>query len=208
MKITLSDIGKKYNQEWIFRGIHFSFKAPGAYAVLGNNGSGKSTLLQVISGRVVPAAGSVHYTLNNKQLKVEEMFRHYAIAAPYQELIEEFTLPEMLEFHQVLKPFYPGIRVVDIIKKIGFPNLEHKQMRYYSSGMKQRVKLALAILSDVPLVLLDEPCSNLDKQGMEWYNQMVAEYSQGRLFIVCSNHQPEEIGFCGERLNVNEYKTG
>ena len=195
MKIELKNIGKKYNREWIFRGIDFTFESPGAYAILGNNGSGKSTLLQLISSRIIPASGKVLYSQHNQDIEDEQMYRYFSLAAPYQELLEEFTLPEMLDFHAKLKPLFSGISPANFIQRIGYPHLEHKQIRYYSSGMKQRVKLALAILSDVPLVLLDEPCSNLDRQGMHWYAGLVEEYSLNRLFIVSSNHQKEEISF-------------
>ncbi|MHC1706985.1 MAG: ATP-binding cassette domain-containing protein [Bacteroidales bacterium] len=206
MKIELKNIGKKYNREWIFRGVDYIFESPGAYAILGNNGSGKSTLLQLISSRIVPADGTITYSINGNSIAVEQVYRHFSMAAPYQELLEEFTLPEMLEFHVSLKPLFKDISTKDFIQRIGYPRLEHKELRYYSSGMKQRLKLALAILSDVPVVLLDEPCSNLDRQGMTWYNDLVKECSENRLFIVCSNHQPEEISFCTSQLVVNDYK--
>jgi ABC-type multidrug transport system ATPase subunit len=206
LKIELQNIGKKYNREWIFRGVNYTFESPGSYAVLGNNGSGKSTLLQLISSRTIPAEGNIQYSLDGQGVAVENVYRYFAIAAPYQELLEEFTLPEMLDFHCKLKPLFKGIKSRDFMNRIGYPHLEHKQLRYYSSGMKQRVKLALAILSDVTLVLLDEPCSNLDRQGMEWYLQLIEEFKQDRLFIVCSNHQKEEISFCASSLVVNDYK--
>lgn len=207
MKISLNNIGKKYNQEWIFRGVDYVFDSPGAYAVLGNNGSGKSTLIQLLSGRVMPTAGNIEYYHNGREIPLEELYRLFSLATPYQELLEEFTLEEMLTFHIGLKPFFPGITKKDFIALLNLPGLEYKPIRYYSSGMKQRVKLALAILSDVPLVLLDEPCSNLDHQGMEWYGGLVEAYSRERLFIICSNNQQEEIACCTRQLIVTDYKV-
>ncbi|MCX6271865.1 MAG: ATP-binding cassette domain-containing protein [Bacteroidetes bacterium] len=206
MQLQLSNIGKKYNREWIFRGISYSFDSPGAYAILGNNGSGKSTLLQILSSRVIQSEGEMVFRFKREIVAAEEMFRYFAMAAPYLELIEEFTLEEVLDFHTKLKPLLPGIGQVKFIEILNLKGVLHKQIRYYSSGMKQRVKLALAILSDVPVVLLDEPCSNLDRQGMDWYRQLIERNMTDRLIIVCSNHQKEEISFCTHELVVNDYK--
>lgn len=206
MQISLNDIGKRYNRDWIFRKITMEFIAGEAYAILGTNGSGKSTLLQILSGKIIPTEGDVHYKMNGKDLSVEEVFRYLAFATPYQELIEEYTVSEMLHLHQQLKPLYNGIREKEFLEVLEFKRIKDKQIRYFSSGMKQRVKLALAILSDVPLVLLDEPCSNLDQQGVAWYHELIERYRGDRLFFVCSNHQEEETAFCTGAISVNDYK--
>ncbi|MEI6576170.1 MAG: ATP-binding cassette domain-containing protein [Bacteroidota bacterium] len=206
MQITLSNIGKKYNQDWIFRNINAGFTAGEAYAILGSNGSGKSTLLQIISGRVTQSSGLRAYSIAGVEVSEEDVFRHLTFATPYQELIEEYTVQEMLKLHQKLKPLFSGIGEKEFLDLLAFQRIKDKPIRYFSSGMKQRVKLAFAILSDVPLVLLDEPCSNLDQQGIAWYHALVEKYHENRLFIVCSNHVQEEIAFCTLKLNVNDYK--
>ena len=78
-------------------------------------------------------------------------------------------------------------------------------IKYFSSGMKQRLKLALAFCSDTPMLMLDEPTSNLDKQGVEWYLGLVQQFAAGRLTIICSN-QEHEYSFCTQHLDISDYK--
>jgi ABC-type multidrug transport system ATPase subunit len=206
MQISLQQIGKKYNQDWIFRNIDYDFHSGESYAILGSNGSGKSTLLQIIAGKIVPTTGTITYGLRGHAIAVEDIFRYLGLSTPYQELIEEYTLAEMLKFHHRLKPLYQGIGELEFLDILAFPGIKNKQIRYFSSGMKQRLKLALAILSDVRLLLLDEPCANLDKQGIRWYNELIAGYGKERLILVCSNHQEEETGFCTKHLRIDDFR--
>ena len=93
----------------------------------------------------------------------------------------------------------------DILVKVGLQSAADKQIRYYSSGMRQRVRLAQAIFSDTPLVLLDEPCTNLDVDGIVLYRQLIEDHCKGRLVIVSSNDR-QEYEFCDETINIMEYK--
>ncbi|HRY33372.1 MAG TPA: ATP-binding cassette domain-containing protein [Bacteroidales bacterium] len=206
IEIHLKGLGKKYNANWVFRGIHYIFKSPGAYAILGNNGSGKSTLLQMLSSRLTQTEGEMLWINKGTTVKPEEVYRYYSMAAPYQDLIEEYTVAEHYHFHAKLQPFLPGISEDTFMRMLALPGINGKAIKYFSSGMKQRVKLALAILSDVPLLLLDEPCSNLDKQGTEWYRELIGYRLGNCLITVCSNHQPAEIAFCGEHILINDFK--
>lgn len=205
MNIHLSDAGKKFNREWIFRGIQFSFLPSKRYAIVGPNGSGKSTLLQIIAGSMNLNTGSITWSLNDQQVVTDKVYRYLSIAAPYVELIEEMTAKEFFQFHQSFKPLLPGTTINDIIHTIGLEKSANKQIRYFSSGMKQRVKLAQAIFSDVPLVLLDEPCTNLDDAGYQLYHELIDQYCQGKTVIVSSNDQ-QEFDFCEETIRILDYK--
>ncbi|MEI8189775.1 MAG: ATP-binding cassette domain-containing protein [candidate division NC10 bacterium] len=152
----------------IFRNLSFTFEKGHAYAILGRNGSGKSTLLQVIAGSIHPTTGTLKYTFDGMEISDEKIFRYISCSAPYLELIEEFKLQEMLQFHFRFKAALPGFTINKIIGMLGFKNQEHKPIRLFSSGMKQRVKLILAFLSDTPLLLLDEPTTNLDQAGADF----------------------------------------
>jgi ABC-type multidrug transport system ATPase subunit len=206
MEIRLENTGKKFNTEWIFKGVTFTFEENSAYAILGRNGSGKSTLLQVISGSMHPTAGKVHYSVKGKPIDVNDVFRHISLVAPYEEIIEEFTLREMLNFHFSFKKMTEGFSVQKIIDLLDFPGARYKQIRQFSSGMKQRVKLVCALFSDTSLLLLDEPTTNLDKSGMEWYLEMVNTYSKNRTIIICSNMHQQESLFCKATIQVEDYK--
>jgi ABC-type multidrug transport system ATPase subunit len=205
MKILLSDAGKRYSREWIFRHLHYEFNAGTAYAITGNNGSGKSTLLQVIAGAVQHNEGNITFSYNNHTIASHEHYRHVTIAAPYLELPEEMTLVEYLQFHQSFKPMISAVTQDELITTVGLANAKHKQIRNFSSGMKQRIKLAQAIFSNVPVVLLDEPCSNLDAEGIALYHHLIQTYCTNRLLIISSNDE-EEIHFCNHRLSILDYK--
>ena len=208
MTICLSDAGKRYNRDWIFRHVHYQFSPGSSYAITGPNGSGKSTLLQALSGAILLNEGKLEYFTDNPATPAdpEQMYRYISLCAPYLELIEEMTVKEFLEFHQGFKPFLPGRSAHDIIEEVGLGKAIHKQIRYYSSGMKQRVKLAQCIFSDTPAVFLDEPCTNLDAAGIRLYHDLIRQYCVQRLVVVSSNDEVE-YGFCREKLDISQWKT-
>ena len=205
MKIALENIGRRFNRDWIFRGIDYSFNAGESYAILGPNGSGKSTLLQVLNGSLTPSAGTINFFDGDKPIDIEKVFQQLSLAAPYLELIEEFTLTEMIDFHFKFKTYLPGMDNKAVIELLNMPTSKHKMIRYFSSGMKQRLKLALAFCADTAMLVLDEPTSNLDSQGVDWYLSLVQQYAQNRLTIVGSNQQ-HEYSFCTHQLNITDYK--
>ena len=205
MKISLTDAGKRFNRDWIFRHLTYEFSAGQSYAIIGPNGSGKSTLLQVLSGSMQLNEGVGQWTMGNGLLSNESIYNHVSICAPYLEVVEEMTLIEFLNFHAGFKPFLSSVTSEKIISILGLENAVNKQIRNYSSGMRQRVKLAQSIFSDVPVVLLDEPCTNFDAAGIQLYHNLINEYCKNRMVIVSSNDEVE-YGFCDQRLNINDYK--
>lgn len=206
MKINLTNLGKRYNREWIFRKLNYEFDSPKKYAITGPNGSGKSTLLQIISGGVIFNEGEIQYFGNKAQaISAEKIYRQVALSAPYLDLIEEMTLVEFFTFHQKMKGWLNDLTVRGIIGELGLENAAHKQLRYFSSGMKQRVKLAQAIFSNVPVVLLDEPLTNLDEAGIQLYYFLISGFCSDRMVIVSSN-DPKEYSFCDEVIDINLYK--
>ncbi|MGF7074340.1 ABC transporter ATP-binding protein [Mucilaginibacter sp. R-33] len=206
MIITLQNIGRRFNRDWIFRGVDYTFTSGESYAILGPNGSGKSTLLQVLNGSLSPSTGKIEFANEGKPVEIGTVFTHLSLAAPYLELIEEFTMSEMIDFHFKFKSFKPGIDKETVIALLNLPKSANKLIKYFSSGMKQRLKLALAFCADTHMLMLDEPTSNLDTQGVDWYLNLVQQFAAGRLTIVCSN-QEHEYGFCNHRLSIVDYKV-
>ncbi|WP_143310683.1 ABC transporter ATP-binding protein [Chitinophaga vietnamensis] len=205
MTISLNQAGKRFNYDWIFRRITYQFEQGERYAILGPNGSGKSTLLQVISGAIQHNEGTVTYNTPEGSIAPDVFFRHCAIATPYLELIEELTLTEIIQFHLQFKSFLPGITPQKAMELAGLGKAARKQIRHFSSGMKQRIKLALAIFSNVPVLLLDEPCTNLDAAGTALYQQLIKDYGGNRLIIVSSNDE-QEYFMCPHRIHITDYK--
>ncbi len=208
MVVSLSDIGKRFNRDWIFRHLTYTFSIGNSYAITGPNGSGKSTLLQAIAGSLHLSEGKLEYNApqeNAKSIESETFYQYISIAAPYLELIEEMTAKEFLHFHQQFKSLLPSIAIEEILTEIGLEKAMDKQIRYFSSGMKQRLKLAQAVFSNVPVLLLDEPCTNLDQPGYNLYHSLIDKYCQDKLIIVSSNDM-HEMDFCSEKLNILDYK--
>jgi ABC-type multidrug transport system ATPase subunit len=205
MRINLSQAGKRFNREWIFRKASIDFSPQLSYAITGPNGSGKSTLLQSIGGMLQLSEGNISFYDEEKEVASEKAYQQISFCAPYLELIEEMTFFEFLEFHFRFKECLPGMDVKNIIQLVELASAAQKQIRYYSSGMKQRAKLAQAIFSHTSVVLLDEPCSNLDLKGIKLYHSLIQNYCSNRLVIVSSNDEVE-YKFCSERISIADFK--
>ncbi len=193
MNCRLKEIGKDFNDHTIFSNISLQISEKKNYVILGGNGSGKSTLLKIIAGGVSASEGIIEYTYGGNGITREELPKHISFCAPYMDVIEEFTFPELIEFQAQFKPFINKLSAMDIIAISKLQNIHNKPIRHFSSGMKQRVKLLLAILSNTSLLLLDEPVSNLDPNGKLWYKQLLHDYAQDKTVIVSSNFQEEEF---------------
>lgn len=204
MTITLDKIGRRFNQEWIFRNIDYRFLPGNKYAVLGPNGSGKSTLLNLILGALSPSEGTIDYDLD-KKVPVDVIYQYMSFAAPYLDLIEEFTLQETIDFHYKFKALYEGYSTERVMDLLGLAKSQDKPLKYFSSGMKQRTKLALACCTATPVLILDEPTSNLDKQGVSWYHDIIEKFTPGRLVIIGSN-QESEYSFCNHFVQITDFK--
>lgn len=205
MQITLTNTGKRFNREWVFRHIDLEFNPGSSYAITGPNGSGKSTLLQVIAGAIQHNEGAVTFTDTKNQQPVSgvDVYQHISIATPYLELIEEMTATELLQFHTTFKNLTNPIP--EILTAMHLDNAANKQIRYFSSGMKQRLKLAQAIFCNSRVLLLDEPTTNLDADGIALYHQLIKKYKKEKLLIVSSNDK-QEYSFCEEVISISDYK--
>jgi ABC-type multidrug transport system ATPase subunit len=205
LQVTLNNVGKRFNREWIFRHCSYQFQPGKKYAITGSNGSGKSTLLQVISGSLTHNEGSIAIKDGLQPIASELLYSNISIAAPYLELVEEMTAKEMLDFHAQFKPLISSLTKEEMLETVGLKTAVNKQIRYYSSGMKQRLKLAQAFFSNTPVLLLDEPTTNLDTDGTALYHHLIKNYTANKLVIVSSNDK-QEYDFCEEVIRIGDYK--
>jgi len=206
LEIQLQGVGKKFERDWIFRGIDLTIESAKKIAFIGSNGSGKSTLLQIISGFVGVTEGEITFKRSGEILEVENWYLHLTCATPYLDLPEEYTLKENYHFFKQFKQFQNNISLDEFAS---IANLQHaidKPIRYFSSGMKQRLKLSLAILAQSELLLLDEPTSNLDDDGIAWYKMMMEKHIATKTTLVFSNNQPDEICFCEKKIDISTFK--
>ncbi len=205
MQIVLEKVSKRYRQEWIFRKVNYTFEKGTSYAILGPNGSGKSTFLKSLSGHLTPTKGKINFFKNKTTINKDEVYKDISYSAPYIQLVEEFTLKEAIDFHQKFKPFLVGLDAKTIIEILKFEKSKNKEIRFFSSGMKQRLKLVLSILSDTPILLLDEPTTNLDTEGIQWYRELIKTYTSNRLLVIASNIKVD-YDFCDKQINILSHK--
>jgi ABC-type multidrug transport system ATPase subunit len=206
LSIQLNHLSKKFNKEWIFKDLSYTINANDKVVILGGNGSGKSTLLQVISGFITENEGEVIYKINDKIIPVDKIKNYISFASPYIHLVEDFTLTEMIDHTKIYKPFIKDLSTEQIIELMDLTKAKNKLIKQFSSGMKQRLKLGVAILCDTPLLLLDEPVSNLDANAIAWYKQLLKDHSKDRTVIVASNAIQDEYFICDKQLNVVDFK--
>ncbi|QYH37772.1 ABC transporter ATP-binding protein [Algoriphagus sp. NBT04N3] len=204
LKIQLEEASKRFQYEWIFKNLDLSLQSGDSLAITGSNGSGKSTLLKCIAGSIPLSFGKISF-LKDNPIPDSDWFRLLTIAAPYLELPEEFSLREVLQFHFKFKKPKSNLSLEEMLQILYLEQHMNKPISQFSSGMKQRLKLGLALFSDVDLVLLDEPTSNLDKKGISWYLEMVEKFAQNQILIICSN-ESREYEFCQQKLVLEDYK--
>lgn len=206
MLISANNIGKKFGREWVFRKLNHQFTTGEPTAIVGPNGSGKSTLLQILSSHHLASEGDVSYQHSDQtEIKPEDFYQFIDISAPYLELIEEFTLNEMVDFHFKFKSFKKGVDLKEFKNLIFLEKEGNKQIKSFSSGMKQRLKLGLCFFSNSEVCLLDEPTSNLDSRGIDWYQEQVSKITKEKLLIISSN-QSYEYEFCQSVLEIPKFK--
>lgn len=205
MKIRLQEASKRFQYEWIFKNLNLELNQGDSLAITGGNGSGKSTLLKCISGSIPFSSGKMTVESNGKVVSESEWYQHLAISAPYLELPEEFSLSELIGFHFKFKSPLNQIQSQELIDILYLDQHLAKPVSQFSSGMKQRLKLGIALFSDVPVILLDEPTSNLDKKGVAWYTDLIRDFQKDRILIICSN-EPREYEFCKQKLALEEFK--
>jgi ABC-type multidrug transport system ATPase subunit len=198
-EIHINSLSKRYQFQWVIRNISYSFSESKMYGIGGRNGSGKSTLLQILSGYLSPSSGSVCYVVSNQNIGASLVFKEVSLVGPYTDVINEFTLQEMFHFHFKFKQPFNGCTFQQFEEIIELQKQGNKQLNHFSSGMKQKIQLALALLSKTPFLLLDEPTSFLDSDAKKWFSEMLATYAQDRLTIISSNDS-FDLGHCTEVL--------
>lgn len=203
--LTTADLSKRFNREWIFRRFSASFSSGNVYAITGPNGSGKSTLLQVLWGQVPPTSGTIRYHKGNKEIPQDDVFSHISVATPYMDLIEEFSLKEQLDFHFKLKRVREGRSLDELIDIMYLSDARDKYISNFSSGMRQRLKLALALHTEADVIFLDEPGTNLDDRAFAWYKSQLSGLPSEVMVFIASNN-PSEYPESAKIINLPHFK--
>jgi len=205
MVIKASGLGKDFNFHRIFTNFTYSLETGNSYAITGPNGSGKSTLLMTLSGFINPSKGELNYYNQDIRIDPEQWYKFIVIVTPYLQLIEEFTLNEFLKFHFKFKSIQEDISLDQIPLKCGLEGHEDTLIKHFSSGMKQRLKLGIGFYSQCPILLFDEPTTNLDYSGMDWYKKEINAIKSNKLVVIASN-QSNEHDFCQNTIDLSNLK--
>lgn len=204
MELSIQKLSKSFNQKVVFSNLNLEIPSGSRCAITGSNGSGKSTLLKILSGGAIPSSGRILYKHNGNTIREDQVYKSVHFVAPYNTVMEELTLPELFAFHKDLRTLSSYESYEDWVAQLQYPFQSHHRIKTFSSGMKQRVKLGLVLLDNRPLILLDEPGSNLDQQGKEWMYTLLDKCSTQQTLIIATN-DPVEQQFCSLQLNISEY---
>lgn len=209
-KVTVKaeDLTKTFSGKSIFKKVNFSLSAGESAVITGRNGSGKSTLMKIVAGLLSPSSGSVKFISDNADIGEEFIRLRSGFLSPYLNLYDELTGMENLMLFSKLKD--PGRRDVsdelrELLLFVGLYERRNDQFRAYSSGMKQKLKIAFALLHEPELLLLDEPRSNLDKEGIEMIEKM-AEAQKSRGILIIATNDEDDLKLCSQRISIEEYK--
>ncbi|MCS6990831.1 MAG: ABC transporter ATP-binding protein [Chitinophagales bacterium] len=205
MTITINHVARRFQSQWVFRDVHLRLSSGAQYALMGPNGSGKTTLLHLIGGFLMPTVGTIQYQIQQRPIDPQHLHRYLSFAAPYIELIDNFSVLELVRWQSRLKPLKDGITAIDVLKQADLWPHAGKRVDALSSGLRQRLQLALALMAQTPLVLLDEPTANLDAESVLWYQQLLQAHSANRLVVIASNQEADLI-HCTSHISVLDFK--
>jgi len=204
--LQIVQAGKRFDKHWIFKGISLELQSGNCLAVLGSNGSGKSTFIKLLSGYLKPSEGALQLKVNQQVVTPNQLYSQVALAAPYAELLDDLTLSDLLKAHAQFMPWRNGLKSEDIVELTLLKGNEGKALKAFSSGMKQRLKLGLAILSQRPLLLLDEPTSNLDASGVQWFRKILSQHIDRRIVVIGTNEPARDLVNETQQIRITDFK--
>lgn len=206
MIIRAEGLSKRFGNQWVIRDFSFEFNPGLKYGLEGSNGSGKSTLLHLCCTYLEPTSGLCQFTHpSGKSVPIEKSYQYFSFAAPYLQLIPHFTIDEQLDFTGKMKAWSGGKNTEELLDIMDLREHRHKLMRSLSSGMRQRVRLVTALATDVDIVFLDEPTTNLDAKGKSWYQEIISTEGEGKTLLIASNEK-EDLRQCSEYIHVEDFK--
>ena len=204
MNIHIEQLSKRFvTNRWIIKNMNLQCSSNTIYGISGQNGSGKTTLISMMSGLLVPTQGKIKWIHQEQVLSEQEWFHYLNIAAPYADLFEYLTIEELLDFHLKCKSFYDNMDATQFLDLCYLQPNKHSTIKSLSSGMKQRLKLCLAILTQSEVIFLDEPRSNLDTFAQQWYQELLLKFRKNRLIIIASN-DAADFDLVDEVIQLNE----
>jgi heme exporter protein A len=204
MKIIAADIAKYFNEKKIFGDINFTITSGRSLTITGPNGSGKTTLIKIISGLMRPTVGSLMFYSGEEEIQREQRYQYLSLVSPYFELYEELSAYENLHFLIRLRDIKDGEQNAEaLLKRVNLYGREHDAVKTYSSGMRQRLKYVFALLSNPEVLLLDEPTSNLDADGIDIVYEIIQEQKGKKIVIIATNDR-NDLKYGDQRIEISD----
>ena len=204
--IQSQNLSKSFGRRLIFKDINFAWNDNGIFGISGPNGSGKSTLVKIIAGLIAPTSGKIIHKNSDGEIIPEKLHNHIGFVSPYLVLYEEFSAWENLKIFAKIRgvPFNKE-KVLYYLSQFLLDNRKDDLVKTYSSGMKQRLKFAFALMHSPDVLIFDEPTSNLDEEGKKVVYKIILEEGKNRIVIVASNEM-KDLELCQEVLFLEKYK--
>lgn len=203
IRISASGISKKFGRQRVFEGLDFDFSGCGVFGISGSNGSGKSTLSLIIAGVISPSSGSISREIGGREIDNDSMPAHLGFASPYLVLYEELSPIENLKYFSLISGRPADMqRAEELFSTLNIYERRNDEIKKFSSGMKQRVKLVMSLACRPSLLILDEPASNLDSEGKTKVHKIIEHYSESIQVIVASNEQAD-LELCKSTINLD-----
>jgi len=203
IQLVAVNISKNFSDFKIFKNISFEVSSGQCLAITGRNGSGKTTLIRVLSHLIQPSTGKLSLTQNEKIILKENFYKYIGLVGPYLELYQDLTAQENLVFFARMKEMKNYMdRITELMNIIGLKGRENDPVKTYSSGMKQRLKYAAALLDKPDILFVDEPRSNLDEQGIQTIYNIFEEQKKDKILIIATNDS-DDLQFADLKVDLN-----
>jgi heme exporter protein A len=204
--LKADSIRKNFGRRLIFDNLSFGYSVAGIYGISGPNGSGKSTLVKIIAGITAQSSGNLIHKINNKEIIAEKLHNYIGFVSPYLILYDEFNAVENLKFISEIRGIkYNSPGADELLEMFKIYTRRNDPVKAYSSGMKQRLKFVFALLHSPPLLILDEPTSNLDSSGKDIVYNLIAKESESKIILVASNEE-NDLKSCSSIIDLENYK--
>jgi heme exporter protein A len=202
LKLIISNLSHSFDEREVFKSINFAFDGA-RLAVTGQNGSGKSTLLKIMTGLLTPTGGEFAFEIDGVKLDHDSIRDFAGLAAPDINLYNELTVRENLRFLAAARGCKCNIS--NVLSEVGLLDRENDPIGDLSTGLRRRACIAAALLHDPSILLLDEPSTNLDENGIEMLHEVIERQSQKGIVVLATN-DPNEAALCDERLGLGACK--
>lgn len=206
IKLTVDGLAKRFGHRLLFKGLSCTVQGGEALAITGANGSGKSTLMRIVAGVMSPTKGEVSLEIDNRSIEAEDRPLLTGFVSPYLNVYDGFTARENLAFITKARRMKGASKRIEAL--LAFVSLEARAndlVGTFSSGMKQRVKFAAALLAEPPLLLLDEPSTNLDEAGIAMVRRIIEVQKKENRILLLATNNPDEVSWCSRSMRIEDF---